>query len=510
MGGLSSRLWFRRGHVAEEPGAVGNVEEVVEAQAAEAQEGERSEEAQITTSHGGLKRKANPVGPLAINPRRKYANAKTRSVYEALFLRGEGSDVQIRALGQQWNLHRAYLCQSGYFDSMFSGAWREANMNTIELQMADENIDRESFHEVLGYLYHDTIIIPPNRVIAILATASMLQMDELIHQCQEIMKVSVTAQSVCRYYYSAEIYGLQNIRSICRQWLLDNLMTRCDEDLLPEVSVDLMKELIASSDLVVIEVEMNVYTTLKKWMFLQLEPTWTGPRRALLSAADLWFARHRRNSDGALFLETDLGRPFVPVFQKLRLPYIICDLPSAHIIDHDALIPATWLAPVYKKQWLALLQAEQSRELGPMEVYASDLQEYSMRCGGQIHSDEQCSWRWSGFNFGWDLVVSYTNRRIIFHRSALNKCCGLGVSLLWQRKVAFRLRLISLDTTGRAILRKDTNYHMLFLRKDEELEVMNLQEEEVVFPLYVACNFLYLPGEAGDAQSEPQGKSSEN
>ncbi|XP_014421842.1 germ cell-less protein-like 1 [Camelus ferus] len=497
MGALSSRmLWGRGGRAPEDPGVAREEEEAVEAAVAVIEEGEEeSEETRPTTSQGSHKRKTGPEGLLSKVPRRKRAKDSSGSVYEALFLRGEDSDVQIRALGEEWNLHRIYLCQSGYFASMFSGAWRETTMNTIELQMPDENIDREALHEVLGSLYLDTVLIPPSRVVAILATASLLQLDELIQQCGEVMKETVTAQTVCSYYYSSESYGLQNIRIMCLQWLLDNLMTQHSDELLREVSLDLMKELIASSELLVIEVEMDVYTTLKKWVFLQLHPTWRGPRKALLPDADSWFARSRRESEGTPFLETEQGRAFVPVFQQLRIAYIICDLPSACVIDQDALIPATWLTPVYKEQWLALLQAEQTRELGPMDVHVSDLQGNSMRCGGQLHRDEQRSWRWAGFNFGWDLVVCYANRRIIFRRSALNKSCGLGVSLLWQRKVAFRLRLASLDRAGRAIFRKDTEYQMLSLRKDQELEVVNLEHHDIVFPIYVACNFLYLPGE---------------
>uniref|UniRef100_H0XQ39 BTB domain-containing protein n=1 Tax=Otolemur garnettii TaxID=30611 RepID=H0XQ39_OTOGA len=428
--------------------------------------------------------------------RRKCTKDRSESIYEALFLRGENSDIHIRALGEEWNLHRVYLCQSGYFASMFSGAWRETNMNTIELQMPDENIDREALHEAFSSLYHKTMLIPTGRVVAILATASMLQLDELIQQCREIMKETINQQTVCSYYYSAESYGLQNVRTMCLQWLLDNLMTQHSEEVLREVNLDLMKGLIASSELLVMEVEMDVYTMLKKWMFLQLQPTWRGPRRALLPDANVWFARCRRESEGTPFLETEQGRAFVPVFQQLRLAYIICDLPSARVIDQDALIPPAWLTPVYKEQWLALLRAEQTRELGPMDIYLSDLQGNSMRCGGQLRRDEQSSWRWAGFNFSWDLVVCYTNRRIIFRRSALNKSCGLGVSLLWQRKVAFRLRLASLDKDGKAIFRKDTEYQMLSLRKDQELEVVNLENQDVVFPIYVACNFLYLPREA--------------
>ncbi|XP_019519428.1 PREDICTED: germ cell-less protein-like 1 [Hipposideros armiger] len=494
MGALSSRmLWGWRRRAPGQPGAGREEEDAVAAAMAAVDEvAEESEEARPTTSQLGLKRKSGTGGPHEKKPPRKRAKDSSESVYEALFIRGEDSDVQIRALGEAWNLHRVYLCQSGYFASMFSGAWREATMNTIEMQMPDENIDRDALHEVLGSLYQDSVFIPPSRVLAILATASMLQLDKLIQQCEEIMKETVSAQTVCSYYYSAESYGLPNIRTMCFQWLLDNLMTQPNEQLLREVSLDLMKELIASSELLVMEVEMDVYTKLKMWMFLQLKPTWRGSCRALLPDTNSWFDRSKRLSGGTPFLETQQGRAFVPVFQQLRLAYIICDLSTARTIDHDAVIPAAWLIPVYREEWLALLQVEQIRGLRSINVSVSALHGNSMRCGAQLCRDEMCSWRWTGFNFGWDLMVSYTNRRITFWRNVLNKCGGLRVSLLWQRKIAFRLRLASLDRAGNAVFRKDTEYQILALRKDQELVVVDLQNEDVVFPMYVSCNFLYL------------------
>nr|XP_058906182.1 germ cell-less protein-like 1 [Kogia breviceps]XP_058906183.1 germ cell-less protein-like 1 [Kogia breviceps] len=383
-------------------------------------------------------------------------------------------------------------------------------MDTIELQMPDENIDREALHEAFGSLYRDSMRIPAGRVVAILATASMLQLDELIQQCGEVMKETVSAQTVCSYYYSAESYGLQNIRSMCLQWLLDNMMTQRSDELLREVSLDLMKEVISSSDLLVMEVEMDVYTMLKKWMFLQLQPTWSGPCSALLPDTDSWFARSRRVSGGTPILETEQGRAFVPVFQQLRLAYIIWDLRSARVIQQDALIPATWLTTVYKEHWLAPVWTEQTRNLWPMDVYVSDTQGHSMRCGGQLHRDKQCSWRWEDLNFSWDLVVCYANQHIILRCSALNESCGLGVSLLWQRKFPFRLRLSSFDRAGRAVFRKDTGYQMLSLRKDQELQVVNLENQDVVFPIYVSCNFLFLHQEGRCPEGGTLQKRSEN
>lgn len=214
MGAVKGLFSFRGNCPAEEPQAARDGEEA----------GEASRLSGVGTSQVGCKRKASREGHPAKVPREEMIQAKSTAICESLFPRGENSDIKIRAFEEEWYLHRVYLCRSGYFASMFSGAWLESYMDTIEMQMPDSNIDRESFRETLRYLYSNSIDIPPYKVIAFLATASMLQLDELIQQCEEIMKVSVNVKTVCSFYYNAENYRLVDIRYICHQWFLDNLM----------------------------------------------------------------------------------------------------------------------------------------------------------------------------------------------------------------------------------------------------------------------------------------------
>ncbi|XP_053905618.1 uncharacterized protein LOC128849203 [Cuculus canorus] len=42
---------------------------------------------------------------------RKRFKRTSEYIYEVLFLGGNGSDIKIRALGKEWNLHKVYLCQ---------------------------------------------------------------------------------------------------------------------------------------------------------------------------------------------------------------------------------------------------------------------------------------------------------------------------------------------------------------------------------------------------------------
>lgn len=55
-----------------------------------------------------------------------------------------------------------------------------------------------------------------------------------------------------------------------------------------------------------------------------------------------------------------------------------------------------------------------------------------------IFFSSQYCWRWTGFNFGFDLLVTYTNRFIVFKRNTLSQPCGGAVSLQPRRHLAYR------------------------------------------------------------------------
>ncbi|GAB1291026.1 Germ cell-less protein-like 1 [Apodemus speciosus] len=524
----------------------------------------------------------------------KKLKSTSKYIYQTLFLNGENSDIKICALGEEWSLHKIYLCQSGYFSSMFSGSWKESSMNIIELEIPDQNIDIEALQVAFGSLYRDDVLIKPSRVVAILAAACMLQLDGLIQQCGETMKETISVRTVCGYYTSAGTYGLDSVKKKCLEWLLNNLMTHQSVELFKELSdygeekegllfnqirqccpvpvnkrrpladpsspcqgINVMKQLIGSSNLFVMQVEMDVYTALKK---VDVPSAGAFLERVFKAASDrdrclVFKVEKRRYFEGTTFLETEQGKPFAPVFRHLRLQYIISDLASARIIEQDSLVPAVifdpirccmsmgtpwapcslelkfqteWLASVYKQQWLAMLRAEQDSEVGPQEINKEELEGNSMRCGRKLAKDGEYCWRWTGFNFGFDLLVTYTNRYIIFKRNTLNQPCSGSVSLQPRRSIAFRgpfvailkhsvdqagqefralpasasqalllklLRLASFDSSGKLICSRATGYQILTLEKDQEQVVMNLDSRLLIFPLYICCNFLYISPE---------------
>ncbi|KAG5835145.1 hypothetical protein ANANG_G00269040 [Anguilla anguilla] len=420
-------------------------------------------------------------------PRRKKLKSTSKYIYQTLFLNGENSDIQICALGQEWNLHKVYLCQSGYFSSMFSGSWKESSMTTIELEIPDQNIDTEALQVAFGSLYRDDVLIKPSRVVSILAAACMLQLDGLIQQCGETMKETINVKTVCSYYSSAGMYGLDSVTKKCLEWLLNNLMTHQNVELMKELGVVVMEQLVQSSDLFVMQVEMDVYTALKKWMFLQLCPSWNGHIKQLLSDADNWICKRRSElGEEEAFLCTEQGAPFAPVFRQVRLQYIINDLASARILERDNILPQDWLSAVYKLQWFAMLRTEHDNDTGPQEANKDEFDVNSMRCGRKLAKDGDYCWRWTGFNFGFDLLVTYTNRFIVFKRNTLSQPCG----------------------GGKLVCSRSTGYQLLTLEKDQEYVVMNLDSRLLAFPLYVCCNFLYTSPASNRRTDAPEPESS--
>ena len=71
-----------------------------------------------------------PYSDVSCSRKSKRRRLKSTSdyIYNALFLEGENSDIKIQALNCEWNLHKVYLRQAGYFSGMFNSTWKESSM----------------------------------------------------------------------------------------------------------------------------------------------------------------------------------------------------------------------------------------------------------------------------------------------------------------------------------------------------------------------------------------------
>lgn len=120
---------------------------------------------------------------------------------------------------------------------------------------------------VLGSLYQDEVSLEPKEVVSILATSTLFQLQGLIDECVDIMIETTNSETVVSYYNAAVSYGVPTVKAAAKRWLEVNLLGYGwrHPSFLKEISPDLMTELVASPDLVVLQTEFCIYMMLRLW-----------------------------------------------------------------------------------------------------------------------------------------------------------------------------------------------------------------------------------------------------
>uniref|UniRef100_A0A0P6FPD4 Germ cell-less protein 1 n=1 Tax=Daphnia magna TaxID=35525 RepID=A0A0P6FPD4_9CRUS len=401
-------------------------------------------------------------------------------IYKALFQEGKNHDVTLVIFGKEWNLHKIYLCQSPYFASMFSGSWKESDQSVIQIEILDSNINFESLNTVLGSLYQDELVIQPSEVVSVLATAALLQLDAIISKCCEVMTQTVNIKTVIRYYESSKSYGVSAVEKACLEWLLVNLLCYVPEtpDRLREISVDLMELLVTSQNLCVVQTEFSLYVLLKFWLYLNFHPNWEGSAQDGISCAHNYFKEQgctyiflhflfdffvsmiiciiiiiinvlkKPKEEDELFicfvaqsdlefLLRDVGSPYLKAFRGLRLASLIGHPQDVDMILGDRIIPASLLLPVFRMQWYRMLQTDQGYDKGPRNLTEVEFNQHSLRCGRVLGASRHQMWRWTGFHFGLDLVLTYERGSLKLRRNHRTEN-EMALSQQTRRNLMFR------------------------------------------------------------------------
>lgn len=420
-------------------------------------------------------------------------------IFDNLFQEGKDSDVTLNALGSSWKLHKLYLCQSAYFESMFSGRWSDSKKDTIDIVIEDPNVTIHSLHITLGSFYKDELTIEPSDVVSVLATARLFQLDGLLSQCLAIMEETVNVQTAFKYHESSLRYGCVGLEEHCRHWLLINLLSIMPDNpgRLREIPPSLMGQLIESPHLFVMQTEFSIYVLLRLWMFLRLRPAWSGePCDSVTESQEYFRAHYTRaaaasnggGSDVRSFLETAEAAPFLPVFRNIRLPHLLNHHMDVEILVSDRIIPDSWMTSIYYTRWMTLLRIDSGVDLGPQNLSEEVFNRECLRCGRTLNSDGQHMWRWTGFNAGLDLIVTYDNYKLTLKRSNLPDHEAL-VSTHRNRHIAYRVMVLSVNDQKQPIYQEGTGITEVTLSDNEVVTVLELDPVQAVFPLSLSFNF---------------------
>lgn len=423
-------------------------------------------------------------------PKKKKLLTTTQYIFQALFKEQKNSDVAVMALGKVWHLHKVYLCQSPYFASMFNGSWREACENFVNIKILDPKITLESLETVFGCLYLDEIVIEPVGVVSVLATATLFQLDGIIERCTEVMTETTNAETAVAYYEAACQYGVQNVKKTAFNWLLANLVGYYIKrtKYLKQISEELMADLVASHDLYVMQTEFTLYTLLRTWLFLKFFPNYdpsekqTGENEV---TPQTYFAGRKNKT---AFLNTLDGKQYEAPFRVLRIQHLLNHHIDLKLVLEDNIIPKEWLHNYLLSHWNAILKVDHTMENGPGEVDKQIFYQNCMRCGRLLQEQGYQKWRWTGFNFGLDLVLITHNRVLSIKRHHRIENERL-LSLQTKRQFLIRATLASLNDQRQVTHSQTTDIKSLCLDKNEEVSLM-LMDKELTYPLLVSVNLL--------------------
>eukprot|EP00124_Ichthyophonus_hoferi_P001915 Ihof_evm11s114 gene=Ihof_evmTU11s114 len=375
-------------------------------------------------------------------------------IYYTLFLSGEGSDVTIRALDKQWKLHRMFLKQCGYFKAMFEGHWKDSEYSVYDMTVTDRNINVQALDTVFAALYYDRNKINVNNIVGVVAAATWLQLDGLLERCAMIVERHLDEATVLSFCMIAYEYNNLDMQSCVLRYLELRLFVLPD-DIIASLPRALIIRLAQSSHIFVIHIELDLYVLCRTWMYLQICPmkseTTSLPVKRDHFAKECQSYFLKRTNEPA-FLDTELGRPYLEIFTHLRYHAIMNDPRNILLLQQDNIIPEYMYHDTYKRCWLNMLS-------GGMEA-GSTLEKDGIRCGRKLERDTQIMWRWTGFTYGFDLLVNYCSqpRRITVKRNTTLRPTsfhsGNSLSCTYdKRRITFNMQVASFTSTG------TTSYH---------------------------------------------------
>jgi len=440
-----------------------------------------------------IKGSMDDIDKLLATPKKKKLTTTSQYIYQNLFQAGRDSDITLLALGRSWNLHKLYLGQSAYFSSMFSGRWSDGVKDSVTITIDDPCITLDALNTTLGSLYQDEITLEPGEVIPVLAAATLFQLEGLIGQCLVIMEETVNVQTVVQYWEAASRYGCLSTSSMCVAWLAVNLLSHLPDHpaRLREVPSSLMAELVASPHLFVMQTEFSVYVLLRLWVFLQLHPAWDGePQEAVLQSHNYFQGRQATGTHGErlYFLEQEDSKGYLPVFRNIRLPHLINHHMDVAMLVSDRIVPDRWMSSTYYTRWMTLLRLDSGIDKGPQDLDEETFNRECLRCGRTLNTDGQHMWRWTGFNSGLDLIVTYDSFRLTLKRNIASDHEALA-STHKKRHVAYRVTVCSMNEQKQPVYRECSGIKQASLGKNEMVTMLDLDPVVTVFPLLLSFNF---------------------
>ncbi|XP_006938292.2 BTB/POZ domain-containing protein 16 isoform X3 [Felis catus] len=304
------------------------------------------------------------------------------------------ADVILECLGSRWELHQPQLFQSDTLSKLYLMALAQSTKRPtkelesllraqlpgkikerpptkkmiISLKINDPVVTKVAFAMALKSLYLSQVEMNVNDVLAVLASAHVLQFSSLFQRCVAVMMKGLTPSTIKSFYLAGCKYKEEQLTTACEKWLEMNLVPLVGTQIhLRKIPQELLHRVLRSPRLFTFN-EFHLLKTLLLWVFLQLNPkVQTVPVQETVLAFFTSFSRKYS------FLDQDTGQSLVPLFLCLRLHGIIKGK-NLEELRHINFFPESWLIRVTANHYHAL-------ESGGDMAHVKDLTTQAVRFG---------------------------------------------------------------------------------------------------------------------------------
>jgi leucine-zipper-like transcriptional regulator 1 len=155
------------------------------------------------------------------------------------------SDVTFVVEGRSVYAHKLMLMRCSYFEALFLGQMREAQMSTIPI----DEVRYEIFLSILEYLYTDELDFSFHNAMELFEAADRFCIHRLKSMCEKRMLECITVEKAAEIFYAADVHSAEMLRQKAKKYILshwDEVSKSSSFEEMGRSNIDLVFELLKS------------------------------------------------------------------------------------------------------------------------------------------------------------------------------------------------------------------------------------------------------------------------